>query len=93
MFDLTARVPADDCEKDKAAAGCPDDAVTTAGINFTYPLDEAAAKAKAAADKKAAAIVAWQEQQKTPEGTDRRRKAEAGRLLRWCAQLELPGEG
>ena len=63
LFDLVARAAAD-CEKDRTGAGCPDDATTTTSLAFTYPLDEAAAaKAKAEADKKAAAE-RWVAQQK-----------------------------
>lgn len=64
LFDLIARPPAD-CDKTPDGAGCEGDTVTTTALNFTYPMDEAAAKAKAAAEKKAAAAVAWAEQQKT----------------------------
>lgn len=63
QFDLTARKPSDSCDKTPTDPGCADDATTTSALTFTYPTDEAAAKAKADADKKAASVAAWQARQ------------------------------
>jgi type IV secretory pathway VirB9-like protein len=65
LFDLMARKPGD-CVTD-TAPGCPGDTISTSALSFTYPLDEVAAKAKEAAEKKAAAVAAWQAKQKTEQ--------------------------
>jgi type IV secretion system protein VirB9 len=52
QFALTARKMADDCNADRAGAGCVGDALTTDGLQFTYP-----------AEVSAAAVAAWQTKQ------------------------------
>jgi type IV secretion system protein VirB9 len=61
-FVLVAR-KAGDCAADKAEPGCIADVATTAQLAFEYPADRAAEAAKAAAEKKQAAAVAWQARQ------------------------------
>lgn len=70
QFELTARQPVSDCGPSAAAPGCPGDAVTTAALQFVYPTDDAAAASKVAADKKKAAIAAWQERQAKAKETE-----------------------
>jgi type IV secretory pathway VirB9-like protein len=61
-FVLIAR-KAGDCAASKDAPGCIADTVTTSQLSFDYPADRAAEAAKAAAEKRQAAIAAWQQQQ------------------------------
>jgi type IV secretory pathway VirB9-like protein len=60
LFDLTARNAASDCGATTDGPGCPDDDKTTSTLAFVYPADAAAAAREAAADRKKAAVAAWQ---------------------------------
>jgi type IV secretory pathway VirB9-like protein len=61
-FVLVAR-KAGDCAANQAAPGCIADAASTSQLAFDYPADRAAEAAKAAAEKRQAAIAAWRRQQ------------------------------
>jgi type IV secretory pathway VirB9-like protein len=61
-FVLLARA-AGDCAANQANPGCIADTATTSQLAFDYPADRAAEAARAAAEKKQAAIAAWRQQQ------------------------------
>lgn len=61
-FVLVAR-KAGDCEADKTGPGCVADTVSTSQLAFEYPADKAAEAARVAAEKRQAAVVAWQARQ------------------------------
>jgi len=63
-FALVAYKAATDCSQPhEADPGCIADAATTSQLAFDYPADRAAEAARVAAEKKQAAIAAWQQQQ------------------------------
>jgi type IV secretory pathway VirB9-like protein len=61
-FVLIAR-KAGDCAADKSLPGCLADTASTSQVAFEYPADKAAEAARVAAEKKQAAIAAWQARQ------------------------------